>query len=68
MINDAEDWSADGEENEAIDELQFDLKHIRKVRPDMAPEDLDTDSLAIIKWLKSLVPAVTRTNVLKMMI
>lgn len=45
MINDAEDESADGEENEAIDELQFDLDQLRKVRPDMAPEDLDADSL-----------------------
>ena len=45
MINDAEDESADGEENEAIDELQFDLDQLRKVRPDMAPKDLDADSL-----------------------
>ena len=45
MINDAEDKSADGEENEAIDELQFDLDQLRKVRPDMSPEDLDADSL-----------------------
>ena len=45
MINDAEDESVDGEENEAIDELQFDLDQLCKVRPDMAPEDLDADSL-----------------------
>ena len=35
----------DGEDNSAVDELEFDLNQLREARPDLAPENLDADGL-----------------------
>ena len=35
----------DGEDDSALYELEFDLNQLRKVRPDLAPENLDVDGL-----------------------
>ena len=35
----------DGEDDIAIDELEFDLSQLCEVRPDLAPENLDADGL-----------------------
>ena len=35
----------DGEDDSAVDELEFDLNQLRKARPDLAPENLDADGL-----------------------
>ena len=35
----------DGEDDSAVDELEFDLNQLRKARPDLAPENLDVDGL-----------------------
>ena len=45
MVDDAEDDSAAEEEDDAAGELQFDLDRPRKTRPDLAPEDLNADTL-----------------------
>ena len=34
-----------GEDNSAVNELEFDLNQLREARPDLAPENLDTDGL-----------------------
>ena len=35
----------DGEDDSAVDELEFDLNQLREARPDLAPENLDADGL-----------------------
>ena len=35
----------DGENDSAVDELEFDLNQLREARPDLAPEKLDADGL-----------------------
>ena len=35
----------DGEDDSAVDKLEFDLNQLRKARPDLAPENLDADGL-----------------------
>ena len=35
----------DGEDDSAVDELEFDLNQLREARPDLAPENLDADEL-----------------------
>ena len=35
----------DGEDDNAVVELEFDLNQLREARPDLAPENLDTDGL-----------------------
>ena len=35
----------DGENDSAVDELEFDLNQLREARPDLAPENLDADGL-----------------------
>ena len=35
----------DGEDDRAVDELEFDLSQLCEVRPDLAPENLDADGL-----------------------
>ena len=45
MVYDPEDDSAAEEEDDAVEELQFDLDRLRKTRPDLAPEDLNADTL-----------------------
>ena len=35
----------DGEDGSAVDELEFYLNQICEARPDLAPENLDTDGL-----------------------
>ena len=35
----------DGEDDSAVDELDFDLNQLREARPDLAPENLDADRL-----------------------
>ena len=35
----------DGEDDNAVDELEFDLNQLRKARPDLTPENLDADGL-----------------------
>ena len=35
----------DGEDDSAVDELEFDLNQLCKARPDLAPENLDADGL-----------------------
>ena len=35
----------DGEDDSAVEELEFDLNQLRKTRQDLAPESLDTESL-----------------------
>ena len=35
----------DGEDDKAVDELEFDLSQLCEVRPDLAPENLDADGL-----------------------
>ena len=35
----------DGEDDSALYELDFDLNQLHKVRPDLAPENLDVDGL-----------------------
>ena len=35
----------DGEDDSAVDELEFDLNQLRKARPDLAPENLNADGL-----------------------
>ena len=35
----------DGEDNSAVDELEFDLNQLREARPDLAPQNLDADEL-----------------------
>ena len=35
----------DGEDESAVDELEFDLNQLREARPDLAPENLDADGL-----------------------
>ena len=34
-----------GEGDNFLEELEFDLKHLRDTRPDLAPENLDADAL-----------------------
>ena len=34
-----------GEDDSAVDELEFDLNQLRKARPDLAPENLNADGL-----------------------
>ena len=36
----------DGEDDSAVDKLEFDLNQLRKARPDLAPENLDADGFA----------------------
>ena len=45
MVDDAEDDRAAEEEDDAVEELQFDLDRLRKTRPDLASEDLNADTL-----------------------
>ena len=33
----------DGEDDSAVDELEFDLNKLREARPDLTPEELDAD-------------------------
>ena len=35
----------DGEDNSAVDKLEFDLNQLRKARPNLPPENLDADGL-----------------------
>ena len=35
----------DGEDDSAVDELEFDLNQLREARPDLTPENLDVDGL-----------------------
>ena len=35
----------DGEDDSAVDELEFDLNQFREARPDLGPESLDADGL-----------------------
>ena len=35
----------DGEDDSAVDELEFDLNQLHEVRQDLAPENLDPDGL-----------------------
>ena len=35
----------DGEDESAVDELEYDLNRLREARPDLAPENLDVDGL-----------------------
>ena len=35
----------DGENDSAVDELEFDLNQLREARPDLAPENLDADEV-----------------------
>ena len=35
----------DGEDDSAVDELEFDLNQFHEARPDLAPENLDADGL-----------------------
>ena len=35
----------DGEDDSAVDKLEFDLNQLREARPDVAPENLDADGL-----------------------
>ena len=46
----------DGEDNSAVDELEFDLNQLREARPDLAPENLDAD------WLLDFDREVAATN------
>ena len=34
-----------GEDDSAVEELEFDLNQLRKTRPDLAPENLNADGL-----------------------
>ena len=45
MDDDAENDNAAEEEDDAVEELQFDLDRLRKTRPDLTPEDLNADTL-----------------------
>ena len=47
MVDDAEDDSAAEEEDDAAEELQFDLDRLCKTRPDLAPEDLNADTIIV---------------------
>ena len=40
----------DGEDESAVDELEFDLNQLREARPDLAPENLDADGLVDFDW------------------
>ena len=35
----------DGENDSAVDEIEFDLNQLHEARPDLAPENLDPDEL-----------------------
>ena len=35
----------DGEDDSAVDELEFNLNQLREARPDLAPENLGADGL-----------------------
>ena len=37
-----------GEDHSAVEELEFDLNQLRETRPDLVPENLDTDGLLIL--------------------
>ena len=37
----------DGEDDNAVVELEFDLNQLREARPDLAPENLDADGLCV---------------------
>ena len=37
-----------GEDHNAVEELEFDLNQLRETRPDLVPENLDTDGLLIL--------------------
>ena len=38
----------DGEDDSAVDELEFDLNQLREARPGLAPENIDADGLLIL--------------------
>ena len=41
--NPFEEIMDDGEDDSAVEELEFDLNHFCEARPDLAPENLDPD-------------------------
>ena len=45
MVDDSEDDCAAEEDDDAVEDLQFDLDRLRKTRPDLTPEDLNADTL-----------------------
>ena len=51
----------DGEDDSAVDELEFDLNQFHEARPDLAPENLDADGL--IDFDREIATNKSQTNV-----